>query len=448
MTEANKQEARERAILCALDTGRQVLNEAEAVTAAVSASGWARTEAEVSLEELRELARTAGADVVGTVLQARPSADAALYLGQGKIDELKEMVDADRCDLLIFDGELSPTQLRNIEKATGARVVDRTTLILDIFAQRAKSREGRLQVELAQLQYRLPRLAGQGTSLSRLGAGIGTRGPGETKLETDRRHIERRIKAIRQELKSVEKRRNMLRARREKNGVETVVLVGYTNAGKSTLMNTLTEAGVLAEDKLFATLDPTSRALRLPSGRNVMLIDTVGLVRNLPHQLVEAFHSTLEEAASADVILNICDASSPEYEDHLRVTEEVLKDLGAEGIPTLRVMNKCDLIFETPHRTKDTVYLSAKNGSGVTLLLEAVEEACPKPRVHVRFRFPFEELSQASILRDDSAVLDEVYTEDGLELEVICSARMADHYKDFLTEQNKEDEHVSDDRRQ
>ena len=429
-----EQQTTERAVLCALDTGRQTLSEAEAITAAVSATGWARTEAEVSLEELRELTRTAGAEVVGTVLQVRPSADAALYLGTGKIEELKEIVDADLCDLLIFDGELSPTQLRNIEKATGARVIDRTTLILDIFAQRARSREGRLQVELAQLQYRLPRLAGQGTSLSRLGAGIGTRGPGETKLETDRRHIERRIRAIRQELKNVEKRRNMLRARREKTGVETVALVGYTNAGKSTLMNALTEAGVLAEDKLFATLDPTSRALRLPSGRQVMLIDTVGLVRNLPHQLVEAFHSTLEEAAAADVILNICDASSPEYEDHLRVTEEVLKDLGAEGIPTLQVMNKCDLIFEHPHIAGNSIYISARNGSGLTLLLEALEKAFPEQRVRARFCFPFEELSQASILRDDSAVLEEQYREDGLIIEVICRARMVDHYKDFLME--------------
>ena len=402
----------ERAVLCALDTD--------------GAGRFGRTEAEVSLEELRELARTAGADVVGTVLQVRPSPDAALYLGAGKIEELKAMVDSDVCDLLIFDGELSPTQLRNIERATGARVVDRTTLILDIFAQRARSREGRLQVELAQLQYRLPRLAGQGTSLSRR--------PGETKLETDRRHIERRIRAIREELKSVEKRRNMLRSRREKTGVETVALVGYTNAGKSTLMNALTNAGVLAEDKLFATLDPTSRALRLPSGRNVMLIDTVGLVRNLPHQLVEAFHSTLEEAAAADVILNICDISSPEYEDHLRVTAEVLKDLGAEGIPTLQVLNKCDLVFEQPHIAGDAVYISAKNGSGISLLLEALENAFPEPRVHCRFRFPFEELSQGSILRDDSAVLEENYTEDGLLIEVICSARMMERYKDFLEE--------------
>lgn len=408
-----EQQMVERAVLCGLDTGDSL-------------------DAEVSLAELRELARTAGAEVVGTVLQARPSPDAALYLGTGKMEELKEMVEADTCDLLLFDGELSPTQLRNIERATGARVVDRTTLILDIFAQRARSREGRLQVELAQLKYRLPRLGGQGTSLSRLGAGIGTRGPGETKLETDRRHIERRIRAIREELKAVEKRRNMLRARREKTGVETVALVGYTNAGKSTLMNALTEAGVLAEDKLFATLDPTSRALRLPSGRQVMLIDTVGLVRNLPHQLVEAFHSTLEEAAAADVILNICDISSSEYEDQLRVTDEVLHSLGAEGIPTLRVLNKCDLIFEQPHVVGDTVYISAKNGSGLTLLLETLEKAFPEQRVQCRFCFPFEELSQASILRDDSAVLSEEYKEEGLEMEVICSPRMAKRYEAFM----------------
>ena len=421
-------------MLCALDTGASV--------------GGYRTDAEVSLEELRELTRTAGAEVVGTVLQIRPAPDAALYLGSGKIEELRDMVERDLCDLLIFDGELSPTQLRNIEKSTGARVVDRTTLILDIFAQRAKSREGRLQVELAQLQYRLPRLAGQGTSLSRLGAGIGTRGPGETKLETDRRHIERRIKAIREELKAVEKRRNMLRNRRGKTGVETVALVGYTNAGKSTLMNTLTKAGVLAEDKLFATLDPTSRALRLPSGRRVMLVDTVGLVRNLPHQLVEAFHSTLEEAAAADVILNICDISSPEYEDHLRVTEEVLKEVGAEGIPTLRVLNKCDLIFEKPRISCDSIYLSAKDGAGITLLLEAVEAACPKQRVRCTFLFPFDELSQAAILRDDSAVHRETYTEKGLELDVVCSVRMMEAYKEFLVTSETEESHVSDHGRQ
>ncbi len=417
------EQAQERAVLCAIDTA-----------AAGGTHHMAKGEAEISLDELKELAKTAGAEIVGTVLQVRPSAEAALYLGTGKIEELKEMVDADVCDLLIFDGELSPTQLRNIEKATGARVIDRTTLILDIFAQRARSREGRLQVELAQLQYRLPRLGGQGTSLSRLGAGIGTRGPGETKLETDRRHIERRIRAIREELKSVEKRRNMLRARREKTGVETVALVGYTNAGKSTLMNALTEAGVLAEDKLFATLDPTSRALRLPSGRNVMLIDTVGLVRNLPHQLVEAFHSTLEEAASATVILNVCDCSSPESEDHLKVTEDVLKELGAETIPTIRVMNKCDLIYETPRVRGNTVYLSAKHGSGLTMLLETLESAFPDPRSEYHFCFPMNELSKVATLREDSAILEERYAEDGLHLKAVCSARTAGRFQAYIEE--------------
>lgn len=420
-TPSGSKNAPERAILCGLDTGQ--------------------TDAEVSLAELSELTRTAGAEVVASVLQVRPSPDAALYLGGGKIEELKDMVDGDMADLLIFDGELSPTQLRNIERATGARVVDRTTLILDIFAQRARSREGRLQVELAQLQYRLPRLSGQGTSLSRLGAGIGTRGPGETKLETDRRHIERRIRAIREELSKVEKRRNMLRSRREKTGVETVVLVGYTNAGKSTLMNALTEAGVLAEDKLFATLDPTSRALTLPSGRKVMLIDTVGLVRNLPHQLVEAFHSTLEEAAAADVILNICDASSPEADDHLRVTEDVLSDLGATGIPMLRVMNKCDLIFERPRLVEEvserrrhtkTVYISAKDRSGLSILLNALEEAFPEQRVPCTFLFPFSKLSLVSALREDSAVEEELYTEEGLRLRVICSVRSMERFREYL----------------
>ena len=249
-------------------------------------------------------------------------------------------------DLLIFDDELTPSQQRNIENYTGFRVIDRTTLILDIFAQRARSREGKLQVELAQLKYMLPRLVGKGTSLSRLGGGIGTRGPGESKLESDRRHIRRRIEAISEELKAVEKRRNQMRRHREKDGVETVVIVGYTNAGKSTLMNRLTDAGVLAENKLFATLDPTSRALSMPSGREVMLIDTVGLIRRLPHNLVEAFKSTLEEAACADVILNVCDASSPDCAEHLRITNELLSELGAADIPVVSVMNKSDLLYD------------------------------------------------------------------------------------------------------
>ncbi len=259
-----------------------------------------------SISELGELAETAGAQVVAKVIQKREKPNAATYLGSGRLEELKIFCEDNDIDLLIFDSELSPSQLRNIEDITDVRVVDRTTLILDIFAARAKSGEGKLQVELAQVKYSLPRLTGKGTQLSRLGGGIGTRGPGESKLESDRRHIRRRINSLEEELKALKSRRDLLRERRAKDGVETVAIVGYTNAGKSTLMNALTNAGVLVEDKLFATLDPTSRALILPDGRSVMLIDTVGLIRRLPHHLVEAFKSTLEEAASADVILNVC----------------------------------------------------------------------------------------------------------------------------------------------
>jgi len=298
---------------------------------------------------------------------------------------------------------------------------------LDIFAQRARSKEGKLQVELAQLQYRLPRIGGQGTSLSRLGGGIGTRGPGETKLESDRRHIMRRITAIKKELKAVDKHRTTLRQSREKRGVQTAVLVGYTNAGKSTLMNRLTDAGVLAEDKLFATLDPTSRALQLPSGRKVMLIDTVGLVRRLPHQLVDAFKSTLEEAASADIILNVCDASSPECEEHLKVTNDLLQDLGAAGKPQLAVLNKCDLVTRADliPVVGDSVRISALTGSGIRELLQKIDDALPKDRLRCTFLFPFDDLSPAAELHRDGVVYHEEYTDEGLRIDALCSTRFA-----------------------
>ena len=257
---------------------------------------------QVSLDELEELAETAGAVTVAKVFQKRPSFDPATCMGEGRLEELAQFCKANDVEMVIFDHELSPAQINNVEKVCGVPVVDRTMLILDIFAQRAVTAEGKLQVELAQLKYRLPRLTGMGTELSRLGGGIGTRGPGESKLETDRRHIRRRISALQEQLEQLEKRRGLLRARRKKDGVTTIAIVGYTNVGKSTLLNALTDAGVLAEDKLFATLDPTSRALMLPDGRQVMLIDTVGLVRRLPHQLVEAFKSTLEEAVGADLL--------------------------------------------------------------------------------------------------------------------------------------------------
>ncbi|MCQ2461267.1 MAG: GTPase HflX [Clostridia bacterium] len=406
----------ERAILCSVDTGE--------------------FDAEVSIDELEELARTAGAEVVAKVVQPRPAPDTALFLGTGKLDEIKDFVDYPNIDVLIFDDELTPSQQRNIENYMDKKVIDRTTLILDIFAQRARSKEGKLQVELAQLQYRLPRLGGQGLALSRLGGGIGTRGPGESKLESDRRHIRRRIDAIKAELREVEKRRNLQRKRRQKDGVQTVVIVGYTNAGKSTLMNHLTQAGVLAENKLFATLDPTSRALTLPSGREVMLIDTVGLVRRLPHNLVEAFKSTLEEAASADVILNVCDASDPCAVEHLRVTNDLLVELGAEGKPIVNVMNKCDQIYDLNDvpTIGNTVYISALRGNGIDKLLNAIEEALPKDRKRCTYLFPYNDLKPAALVREDGNVFSEEYVDEGLKIDALCSIMIVNKLEKYVLE--------------
>lgn len=419
MYETENKEKSERAVLCSVDTGR--------------------FDAEVSIDELEELCRTADAEVIAKVIQVRPAPDAALFLGVGKLDEIKEFYKYEDIDLLIFDDELTPSQQRNIENYTGFRVIDRTTLILDIFAQRARSREGKLQVELAQLKYMLPRLVGKGSSLSRLGGGIGTRGPGESKLESDRRHIRRRIEAISEELKAVEKRRNQMRRRREKDGVETVVIVGYTNAGKSTLMNRLTDAGVLAENKLFATLDPTSRALSLPSGREVMLIDTVGLIRRLPHNLVEAFKSTLEEAACADVILNVCDASSPDCAEHLRVTNELLSELGAADIPVVSVMNKSDLLYDADSvmTLGDSVFISALHGNGIDALLAAIDRALPPDRRRCVFLFPYDDMSPSSLVREDSTVFGEEYTENGLKIDALCSVKIANKLSKYVSETYK-----------
>ena len=308
----NSQQAVQKALLIGLDTGEY--------------------DAQASLAELETLAVSAGAEVEGVLLQRRPAPEAATVIGQGKLEEAAEFCKVQEIDLAVFDCELSPAQMRNIEQVLHTAVIDRTALILDIFARRAVTAEGKLQVELAQLQYRLPRLSGIGTALSRLGGGIGTRGPGETQLETDRRHIHRRIAALKKELGQLEKRRALHRQRRQKEGVISIAIVGYTNVGKSTLLNALTGAGVLAENRLFATLDPTSRGLELPDGRNVMLIDTVGFVRRLPHHLVEAFHSTLEEAVEADLIWCVCDASSEEAEAQAAVAKKLLAELEAREI--------------------------------------------------------------------------------------------------------------------
>ncbi|MBQ7118424.1 MAG: GTPase HflX [Clostridia bacterium] len=391
-------------------------------------------DAEASIDELEELAYTAGAEVVGKVIQKKEAPEKATFVGMGKLAEIIAFCQTSEVDILIFDSELSPSQQRNLEKLTSVRVIDRTMLILDIFAMRARTSEGKLQVELAQLKYQLPRLAGQGTSLSRLGGGIGTRGPGETKLESDKRHIRRRIQKLQEELAQLEKRRNQMRKRREKDGVQTVAIVGYTNAGKSTLMNALTDAGVLAENKLFATLDPTSRGLILPDGRQVMLVDTVGLIRRLPHKLVEAFKSTLEEAAQATVILNVCDASDEHSAEHLEVTKNLLDELGCSGKPIISVMNKCDLvgdIYSMPTFGK-TVMISALEGKGFDELLNAILKELPPTRRKAEFLIPFSAGAVAARIRKEGVVEFEEYREDGLYMKATVEISLINEIIDYL----------------
>ena len=389
-------------------------------------------DAEASLDELFELAASAGAEAVASISQKLQRLDPATCVGSGKLEEIRDYCAAEDIDLIIFDLELSPVQIRNIEAVTDVRTIDRTMLILDIFALRARSREGKIQVELAQLKYMMPRLTGKGVEMSRLGGGIGTRGPGETKLETDRRHIKRRMETLKAQLKDVEEHRRQLRSRREKDGVITAAIVGYTNAGKSTLMNTLTDAGVLSEDKLFATLDPTSRALKLPCGVTVMLIDTVGLVRRLPHHLVDAFKSTLEEAAEADIILNVCDASSEESRLHLDVTRELLASLSSLDKPVIPVLNKCDLIGEATAGISGAVRISAKYGTGIDELLKAVEESLPKKLVRVKLLLPFDKAGTAAQLREKAVVHSEEYTPEGLMLEATVDELTYGRVKGYL----------------
>ena len=390
--------------------------------------------AEVSMDELEELARTAGAVVAAKIIQKRDKPDSATYVGSGRLEEIKAFTEANDVDLLIFDGELTPSQQRNIEDETDVRVIDRTTLILDIFAARARSNEGKIQVELAQLKYSLPRLGGKGAEMSRLGGGIGTRGPGESKLESDRRHIRRRIQSLQEELVQIAKRRENLRARREKDGVETVAIVGYTNAGKSTLMNTLTDAGVLAENKLFATLDPTSRALTLPDGRTIMLIDTVGLVRRLPHQLVDAFRSTLEEAANATVILNICDASDECCTEHLNVTMNLLAALGCADKPIISVLNKCDLCggsFVLPAQG-EFVMISAKTGEGLGNLLAKIQLSLPLTRRKAELLIPYSDGGLVNYIREEGVLIKEEYRADGIYIKAVVDVHFLDKHKDII----------------
>ncbi len=394
-------------------------------------------DAQASLDELWELSESAGAEPVATLTQKKQRPETATYVGSGRLEEIKSFCENQDIDVLIFDCELTPTQIRNIEQATGVRTIDRTMLILDIFALRARSREGKLQVELAQLNYMLPRLTGKGIEMSRLGGGIGTRGPGETKLETDRRHIRRRMETLKEQLKDVKLRRDMLKSRRKKNGVITVAIVGYTNAGKSTLMNCLTNAGVLAEDKLFATLDPTSRALKLPNGVSVMLTDTVGLVRRLPHHLVEAFKSTLEEAAEADIILNVCDASSEEAYLHLEVTRELFESLGCTSSPIIPVLNKWDRVCERNGvfpMISGAVRISAKNGTDIDKLLEKIEENLPVKIRCVKLLIPFDKGRIAAEVREKATLLEEKYSENGIVVTALLKPDMYGRLNEYVVD--------------
>ena len=392
-------------------------------------------DAEASMEELYALAESAGAEVVGSMIQKLDKPIGASYVGSGRLEEIAELCKTQEIDLIIADDELTPVQIRTIEDTADVRVIDRTMLILDIFALRANSKEGKLQVETAQLRYMLPRLTGKGIQMSKQGGGIGTRGPGETKLETDRRHIRRRLDALGEKLDEIEKRREQLRRRRKKDGVITAAIVGYTNAGKSTLMNYLTDAGVLEKDQLFATLDPTSRALRLPNGVSVMLIDTVGFVRRLPHQLVKAFRSTLEEAASADIIINVCDASNEEALLHLDVTQKLLEELGCADVPIITVFNKSDLIDDpsaVPSISKG-VRISAKKGTGIEALLTAIEDNLPVRMQRVKLLLPFDKAGLAAEIRKSGTLFSEEYTAEGIEIDALVDdilyARVKDHVR-------------------
>ncbi len=375
-----------------------------------------------SLDELEGLLSTAGGESVARLTQSKDAPDVRTALGSGKVSELAYLCSLHDITLVVFDFELSPSQIRNIENILGdnVRVIDRSMLILDIFALHAVTGEGKLQVELAQLKYTAPRLSGHGNEMSRLGGGIGTRGPGESKLETDRRHMHRRIHSLEAQLAEMEKNRRTMRASREKSGIPEVAIVGYTNAGKSTLLNRLTDAGILAEDKLFATLDPTTRKYILPSGEPILLTDTVGFINKLPHHLINAFRSTLEAACLADILLILTDASDPRFREQLAVTEALLTELGASGKPTLYVFNKCDRgtaePFRIGSRTPDDniIYISALTGQGMSLLLDRIEAIALDGKKRVTYFFPNTDGSALSSLYRLATVESVDYSANGI----------------------------------
>ena len=410
---------------------------AEAASGETAPARGTRFPAEESLAELRELTLSAGAEVSGEFLQRRDKPDPATLIGRGKLEEIAGAAASSQADLLIFDHELTPSQQRNIEREVHCRVVDRTALILDIFARHARTREGQLQVELAQLRYLLPRLAGRGIEMSQLGGGIGTRGPGETQLETDRRKIYRRIRHVEQQLENVRRIRSQQRQRRESAPVATVALVGYTNAGKSTLFNALTQSKVLESSKMFATLDPTIRAVTLPSKRTVLLSDTVGFIRNLPHTLVSAFRATLEEVQRASLILNVSDVTSHSRAEQDAQVESVLKELEAQDKPQVRVLNKVDILPESERagtrNTEDTIYVSAKQGEGLASLLEAIDRRLTDDALsQLRVSVPQSEGKVLALIESKARVSSRQYRDGAVDMELQAPESVARRLKKWI----------------
>lgn len=411
-------------------------NRARAVLVGIAERTSEVEECERSLDELERLLDTAGGDCYAKVLQVKDSFDPRTCIGSGKVKEIAEICSNNGIELVVFDFELSPSQIRNLEEDLGGKVsvLDRSMLILDIFALHAVTGEGKLQVELAQLKYSAPRLVGHGTELSRQGGGIGSRGPGESKLETDRRHLKERVTTLEHRIAEMEHNRAVMRAKRDRSGVFKVAIVGYTNAGKSTLLNYLTDAGILSENKLFATLDPTTRKLELPSGESILLTDTVGFIRKLPHHLVKAFRSTLDEVKYADMLLVVSDINDPEVKEHIEVTREVIADLDSSDKPLLYVYNKCDAGEGNPtgRISEDSVAISALTGEGISELLTAIEEVLHRSKRSVTLEIPYSDQSIVSVLYSKYTVESVDYLERFVEVTVKLDAKGLGLYERYL----------------
>ena len=422
MTIENTEKKKERAVLAGLSAAS--MDEHERST-------------DISMDELAALVETAGGEAVAMLIQNRPTPDPRSFIGDGKVRELKELIEANECTLAVFDNELSPSQMRVLGEDLGVKVLDRSGLILDIFAQRAQTREGQLQVELAQYKYLLPRLTGMWTHLVRQTASggsspIGTRGPGETQLETDRRHIRRKIQKLEEELAAVRKVRSTQRRRREKNAMPVVCLVGYTNAGKSTLLNCLTGSDIPANDRLFDTLDTTTRRLRIDETQEVLLSDTVGFIRKLPTHLIEAFKATLEELSYADVLIHVIDISNPEWEEQARVVDELVRQLGAESTPCIRVFNKCDAYIGILPHGDDIVCMSARSGEGAAALVQKLSDMLSKGKRRVTLRIPYSMGSLIDTLNREAAVLSIEYTDEGIEAEAVVPPAVFGRVREFI----------------